>query len=162
MLAGFVVCGVVLVAPSLVQAQEGESEPVTLIVTKLVEGPAPAGATFDVQIDCDTGVGSEGGPTTQTITFDASGGNQTVDVPQFQPECAITEIVDGGADSVAYAAGVSDDLCTVTPLEDSIDVEFGRGEVCAVIITNTFAEVAPPRPAVDPADALRIRPAFTG
>lgn len=157
----------VLALPSLVQAQEG-TEPVTLNVTKVVDGPVPDGTTFDVQIDCDVTVGpaadAEGGPTTQTITFDATGGTQSISVPQFQPTCTITETVDGGAETVVYAEDVpsDDDFCEYSVGADSIGVSYSRAEQCSVSITNTFAEAPAPPPAVDPADITQGQPAFTG
>jgi len=158
--------------PAVATAQEGKGDPVTLNVTKVVEGPVPDGTTFDVQIDCNTGASdaadadAEGGPTTQTITFDATGGTQSIEVPQFQPTCTITETVDGGAETVVYARTTpSDDaFCAFLVEAASIAVSYSRAEQCSVAITNTFAAVAPPEPppAVDPADVIQAQPAFTG
>lgn len=166
-LIGVLLVAGVLVVPGVADA--GKGDPVTLNVTKVVEGPVPDGTTFDVQIDCDVtnpdSADAEGGPTTQTITFDATGGTQAVSVPQFQPTCTITETDDGGAVTVVYAQDVpsDDEFCDYTVGEGSIDVSYSRALECSVSITNTFeAEPLPPAPPPPAVDPIQAQPAFTG
>ena len=151
-----IVLGVVLVAGVVAVpgvAGAGKSDPVTSNVTKIVEGPVPDGTTFDVQIDCNTAqvdlADAEGGPTTQTITFDAAGGTQAIEVPQFQPECTITETDDGGAVLVACSSAEPSDPSSASsarPRCRSRSRTAGPRK-CSVSITNTFEAVSPPPPA---------------
>lgn len=145
--------------------------PVTLEVTKSVVGTVPPGTTFTVQIDCDVTKGAdEGGPTTQTIEFDAGGGTQSITVPQFQPTCTVQELDTDGF-FVLYSGGAdSDDTCTFADNGDSIGVSFPGAQLCQVEILNEVDSVTepppvtppPPPPPPPPAEPAPLQPAFTG
>lgn len=164
--AGVAVCvgAVAVLWPGVGQA----GTPVTLEVTKSVVGTVPPGTTFSVQIDCDVTEGAgEGGPTTQTIEFDASGGTQSIQVPQFQPSCTVQELDTEGF-QVFYSGGAdSDDTCTFADNGDSIGVSFPGAQLCQVEILNEADSVTEPPPPTPPppppaAEPTQIQPSFTG
>lgn len=173
-----VVAGGLMVAPSIADAAKVPTA--TLVVTKVVEGPVPAGTEFTVEVDCPAipvtdAQGSveadpEGPfPNPRTLTFTADGGSQSLDMfPTEAPDCTVTETDDGGADTVTYAAGDATADCTVTPGADSATVSILLDGVaqtsCEVIITNTFPEPLPePPPAAQPAAVTQgVQPGFTG
>ena len=161
--AGVLAAGALL-APVGAQAQTEGSQTSTLDITKVVEGDVPPGTTFDVEINCDTTSDlTEGGPTTQTITFDETGGTQSVSVPQFNAVCSVMEIETGGADPVTYAPGEDGDGCDVSTTEVDAVIQYeGVGDTCGVIITNTFPEAEPDDVVPEPADVVDAQPAFTG
>ena len=175
-----VVAAGLMIAPAISDAAVVSTA--TLVITKVVEGPAPAGTEFTVEVDCpalphDDQASDEADPegpfpNPRTVTFTADGGTQSVDLfPTEAPECTVTETDTGGADSVTYAAGDVTADCTVTAGDDSATVSILLDGVletsCEVIITNTFAEPEPPPveppPAAQPAAVTAgLQPAFTG
>lgn len=149
--------------PAVGQAGTG----VTLVVTKRVVGEAPYGTRFAIEVQCE----SSTGPSSQTVTFGATGGSGEVDVASSDAVCTITEQADGGAASVSYeSADDSDPECSYTPTPDLIQVSFSGGVTCGAIVLNAFppfSEPPPPPPPTPPptsgpAPATQAAPAFTG
>ena len=145
----------------------------TVNVDKVVEGDAPADATFPVTVSCSPGLGiaaadsfgTEGGGILidTSFSFDAAGGSKYLVAYEAQG-CTISETDDGGAmtstidlndcgsgqpsatgGSATEAAGPSGTF----DINDSTD--------CTQTITNVFAA-----PAAQPADVTQQQPAFTG
>lgn len=155
----------------------------TLTVVKVVEGPVPAGAVFEVEVDCEplaTSPASEGGSFT-TLQFDENGdaiGPDSVDVGPFT-ECTATETVTNGA-AVSYACQVAGPVVKSQPegpppplplAECTDDQSVTFYEVVeaegTITVTNTFEEEPPPPPAVDDdddviGDVVTATPSFTG
>lgn len=159
----------------------------TFIVEKVVVGPVPADAVFDVQVTCERVLNGANAapaatPSTQTFQFDANGapiGANTVAVPDGT-ECTAVETVTNGA-AVTYACAVE------APTDAAPDAAGGAGNgqvlvECTddqtvlfhqvadaegtVTVTNTFEEVIADdvAPAADaaPAGVVAARPSFTG
>lgn len=152
-----------------------------LDVTKAVDGTAPAGTSFVIQVDCDGDPGNaDRGP--YDLTFDADGGTNRV---WFSEEhlCEITETDDGGADSATIVSedcneggGPTGNGAELVSIDDPV--------LCDATVTNTFedtttststtststtttsvpgGDVSPSRatPAT-PATPTKARPTFTG
>ena len=149
-------------APASSQGLEG-----TLVVTKIVEGPVPAGTEFVVEVDCPPAAPS-GGETEaienpRTLTFGEEGGSQSLPTFIFASECTITEIDDGGAETVTYGGEDIPGGCDVTASEENVVADFIEPVTCEVTVTNTFVEPAPlPEPEPAPAAAVATQPTFTG
>jgi hypothetical protein len=147
-------------APASSQSLEG-----TLVVTKIVEGPVPPGTEFLVEVDCPpiqpTDGGGEAIENPRFLTFDEEGGSQTLPVFIFASECTITEIEDGGAETVTYGGEDIPGGCDVTASETNVVADFIEPVTCEVTITNTFVE-APPAPEPPAAQIVEAQPAFTG
>lgn len=126
-------------------------------VTKVVEGVAPAGAEYVVDITCDRGLANP-----DQLVFDG-GGSEIVDIPSGS-SCAFTETGAGGATQTTTAAE-----CTNPPQFCEVEV---TGPTSAnvsllppdsamfdaeVVFVNTFEQPAPPA-----ALPLELAPAFTG
>ena len=115
-----------------------EPETGSLDVTKTVEGPAPADATFTVTVSCPAvGTPLDGFP--KTFTFDDGGvlisGVLPITGIPTGTVCEVEETGNGGATSVTYAVNGGSDSATVpTPTIVS-------GETQTVAVTNTFVEV---------------------
>jgi len=137
----------------------------TFRVVKVLEGPVPAGAVFEVEVVCTPDINSA--PSTElvaatTFEFDENGdpiGPDSVGVGLFET-CTAEETVTNGA-AVAYACQVSQVAGAAT--EGSADVacvddqtvHFGEvaGAEGLITVTNTF-EAAPPPPPPPPPDVL--------
>jgi len=159
--------GAVAAAPLTAGAQAASTA--TLVVTKSVEGAVPAGTEFTVEVDCPTLDPNATSPTEnpRTLTFTEDGGSQELDVfVDIAPDCTVTETVDGGAETVTYAAGASTGNCLVTPVDGSAlgEFDFAADSSCEVVITNAFAEPEPPAPPVAPPAPVTpgVQPSFTG
>ncbi len=137
-------------------------------VNKVVQGDAPADATFPVTVTCNTAAG--GGASSEfsegaggflldtAFSFDATGGSKYL-VAYTPQSCSISEVDDAGAQSATI------------DLEDCGDGRTTRVEAagpdggfvifdptdCTQTITNDFTE-----PAAQPADVVQQQPAFTG
>ena len=160
------VLGAALLWPARTEA--GTSEPVTLTVTKEIEGPGDVNGSIVVQVDC---VGATGGPTTQTIDFGSDGGTEVIEVRQSQPTCTVTEPSRAGAIGTDFRPTVPfDDRCQFSPTVDSMTVSWGGAAECPVTIINVYVAgdpappTLPPSPPPDaaPATVTRAAPAFTG
>lgn len=161
-----VAAGGLVVAPSVAGAQSPTTA--SLVVTKVVEGPAPAGTAFTVEVECTTGTAPVD---LSTLTFAADGGSQDLEVlTDITADCYVTETDDGGAATITYAAGTSTGGCNVTTLDGRNLVEIDAGQECEVVITNTFSEPEPPpppppTPPIEPPPAAVpqvVQPSFTG
>jgi hypothetical protein len=135
--------------------------PNTLTVLKVVQGDVPAGTGFSVHVECIHQVGDEEPVTTvdDDLFFDAGGvpTNGTTPAVEVLPDssCTVTETVNGGAATVAYACVASGDS------SDSVECQPGNRDVmftgpiglqsATVTVTNTF-----------PTSPVVIAPAFTG
>ena len=150
-----------LAAPAAPQGLEG-----TLIVTKIVEGPVPPGTTFEVEVDCPPiapgDVETEVIQNPRFLTFDEEGGSQSLPVFIFASECTITEIDDGGAETVTYGGEDIPGGCDVTASETNVVADFIEPVTCEVTITNTFSEPPAPLPEPEPAATVITQPTFTG
>lgn len=157
-----VAVGGLVAAPSVAGAQSPTTA--TLVVDKVVEGPAPADAEFTVEVECTTG---NDPADLSTLTFTADGGSQNLEVlTDVTADCYVTETDDGGAATVTYAAGTSSGGCNVGTLDGRNLVEIDAGEECGIVITNTFSEPEPPPPPpTEPPPAAvpqGVQPSFTG
>lgn len=159
-----VALGGFVAAPSVASAQAPTTA--TLVVDKVVEGPAPAGTEFTVEVECTT---ANNPADLSTLTFTADGGSQDLEVvTDVTADCYVTETDDGGAVTVTYAAGTSTGGCNVGTLDGRNLVEIDAGEECGIVITNTFSEPEPPTPPptpIEPPPAAvpqGVQPSFTG
>lgn len=140
-------------------------------VTKVVEGEAPADATFPVTVACNTaagaGVSTEFGEGTAgivldtEITFPATGGSQYL-VAYTPQSCSIAELDDAGAVSATLGLADCGDGRTTNaaPAGEAAGPDGGfvifEPTDCTQTITNVFAAAA------QPADVVQPQPAFTG
>jgi hypothetical protein len=152
----------------------------TFTVDKVVVGPVPDGAVFEVEVTCESihmveeAAGAAGVPVPApvTMTFDDNGDPLDANMVSVPPgaKCHATETVANGA-AVSYACvatppvvepWVTDDSATPAepePVEctDDQTVEFHyiAGATGTVTVTNTFEEPPPvePPPAAAPAAA---------
>ena len=136
-------------------------------VDKVVEGTAPAGVQFTIDLTCEgdvrSGEGAYGGDTEgaplpfidTTLTFGPSGGTQTV-VHSTAQRCTITETGTGGATTVT----VETSDCAEN--EAAPEVTSGTFDIfapitCPQTVTNVFRDAA-----VDDDDVVGGSPTFTG
>lgn len=146
-----------------------------VVVDKVVDGPAPEGTVFEIEVDCSPLNGANANapidPDPVTLEFDANGAPLGADKVSANAGelCTVTETVTGGA-TVGYA-------CDVPPITiDAAEPEFIAPVECVddqtvafqdvtgaegtVTVTNTFAP--PPAAEAAPAGVVAARPAFTG
>lgn len=148
--AGYFTLEIVCEDGQLVETYVGTFAFARLTVAKVVEGTAPADASFTVEVDCDSGEG-DFETFTDTIEFGATGGEAAV-VLYGGTVCTTTETADGGATSSSVEGGVAD----FTP--NPIDL--------TATVTNVFVAPDPtptPTPAPTPgAQPVVAQPTFTG
>jgi hypothetical protein len=119
-----------------------------LTVNKVVEGTAPAGTTFEIEVDCVAGLdgiaaGIDFGSFVEDLEYGAFGGVQDV-ILYSGAVCTTTETDDGGADSSSVEGAEAD-------FEESpIDL--------TATVTNVFAAET----VAAPAEAAPVAPTFTG
>jgi hypothetical protein len=131
----------------------------TITVTKVVDGTAPAGTVFTVNVSCATGGAN------QDVKFDATG--NPIGSNQVSPGttggtgvCTIKETDNGGATSTTYTCQITSGSAGATcggggadpALIDFADVPW----TATVTVTNTF----PPAPPA--AEPVAGEPTFTG
>jgi len=184
---GVVAAGLLAAALPLVGGATGGAQvEATMTVVKVVTGDPPAGTTFTVTVGCigegSVGTGSSGsstsGSTTATssttagtvhaatgvggtIVFNAQGqvisGTNSFSPPSAASSCTVTEMLNGGAQTVTYAcsvqqpAGVSQSEATTCQGNQTVDFPEDPVDSATITITNAF----PPAPLV-------VEPAFTG
>ena len=123
-----------------------------LTVVKVVEGPVPAGTTFEIEVTCVSSVSAAAdgvaAPSATTLTYGDAGGTDSLPVGPGD-RCTVTETVDGGADSVSYACAVTDPgqqgdfvQCSADMQTVDYDVVFGPAGA-TVTVTNSFSEDPP-------------------
>jgi len=146
-------------ALSAVPATAGQDN--TLTVTKVVEGTAPPGTVFTIDVDCED---EGGGIEDFQFEFGPVGGSETVVVQAVEQECNVNESGTGGASSVSYACevtvpgrGAAQCISDTTLLIPSP----GGGATAEFTVTNTFDEQAP-APAPVEAAPVEATPGFTG
>jgi hypothetical protein len=134
-----------------------------LTVTKVVDGTAPPGAQYVVDITCD------GGATASPNQMTFSGpGEDTAAINSGSTTCTVTESQTAGA-AVSYACEITGDPGGESECSGNQSVVIvGGGVEATITVTNTYAppappealpgEAAPPPPAVAVAAAAR----FTG
>lgn len=127
--------------------------------TKVIEGDAPPGAEFEVEIVCVHE--TDGELFTETFVFTEDGQTLTTpfpphEIPPGQTTCTIVETEDAGATGVEYQCGT-----TVTPVEEPEELEEavldaglggGPGASVAARGAETFAECS----SADPDEGLRV------
>ncbi|MBL8776375.1 MAG: hypothetical protein JNK12_10600 [Acidimicrobiales bacterium] len=138
-------------------------------VTKVVEGDAPADATFPVTVTCNRaaggGVSSEfsegsGGFLLDTaFSFGADGGSKYL-VAYTPQSCSISEVDDAGAQSATIDLADCDDDGPTVRSAEAAGPDGGFAIIdptdCTQTITNVFAAAA------QPAVAVQQQPGFTG
>lgn len=151
-------------ALALAASPAGAGKPPELTVTKVVDGTAPPGAQYVVEIDCE---GADIQPSSQ-LTFTGAG-SQTVQVFDSGVTCTVVESATSGA-AVSYAceitnnAGGGDSACTA---DNAVFFETGAVDT-TITVTNTFAPPpAPPEPGEvaaepPPAEPVTAAAQFTG
>jgi Domain of unknown function (DUF5979) len=157
-----VMSGPVAIAITATPASAGL--PLELTVTKLVQGPAPPGAQYLVDIDCED---VDVQPSSQ-LTFTGPG-SQTVEVSGGGITCTVVESVTSGA-TVTYACEVTEpEDETACESDNAVFYDPGGGEAAATItVTNRFLpEPPPPGPSVAPVEPPAAEPVtaaarFTG
>jgi hypothetical protein len=128
-----------------------------LTITKVVDGPAPPGAQFVVDIEC-TGEGAD----PDQVTFTGPG-SQTVEAGT---KCTATESETAGA-SVSYACEVTDEggnpETTCGPGDNQVQF-FSATAAATITVTNSFPSEPsqPPEPGAAPADPVAAAARFTG
>jgi hypothetical protein len=149
-------------------------------VEKVVDGPVPEGAVFEVEVTCTSIFNSaptaDPGPT--TVKFDATGAPLTENtiLAEAGYECTAVETVTNGA-TVSYACEATAPVNGAEPEQPGNDfvpvqctddqtVVFDDilGAQGTVTVTNTFEpEPEPePEPEAAPAGVVAARPTFTG
>jgi hypothetical protein len=162
-----VVVGLIAVfAFSTLSAGAGVPSGNMVTVNKVVVGPAPAGATFTIELVCDGGF--KDGPDVTVMTFDEHGtstsGNNVVSGIQAgsTTTCRASEAVEdrSGTTYACVATGTSA-TCSEgadAPVVQFVDVSGSSG---VITITNSYPTAVPsPEPA--PATEVVVAPAFTG
>ena len=148
----------------------------TITVEKVVDGTAPEGTVFAVEVDCD----SAEGPT--TVYFDENGdpsdqngdsdpGSNVVDVDPFNDTdvCTVTETEDGGASSVSYSCDDENSLRTDCNADNEVEFDDVDDATATVTVTNAF-EVVPttttttvaPQPVAPAPAPVKAAANFTG
>ena len=109
-----------------------------LRIKKQLRGHIAPGASFQIRVRC-TG----GGVTDEQILTFTTNSFQEISVPANRPDCKVTEIEDGGAASVWYAA--SSDTAEATHGAQLARVDFGgtAGQRAKVIVRNQFPGSCP-------------------
>ena len=109
-----------------------------LRIKKQLRGHIAPGASFQIRVRC-TG----GGVTDEQILTFTTNSFQEISVPANRPDCKVTEIEDGGAASVWYAA--SSDTAEATHGARLARVDFGgtAGQRAKVIVRNQFPGSCP-------------------
>ena len=174
-LVGTVAIVVAVTAAGLLTPAASQSQQNTFTVVKVVEGPVPAGAVFEVTVDCEPTLSSPAteGFEPQTFQFDETGdpiGDNSVEVGLFV-DCTAEETVTNGA-TVSYACEVDspnfdapEGPSPFVPVECIDDQTVHFDEVLAasgtITVTNLFEEEPPPPPEVV-ADVVTATPPFTG
>jgi hypothetical protein len=133
-----------------------------LTVTKVVDGTAPPGAQYVVDITCD------GGATASPNQMTFSGpGEDTAAINSGSTTCSVTESQSAGA-AVSYACEITGDPGGNSECSgDQSVVIVGGGVEATITVTNTYAPPAPPQspPAgapAPPAEAVAAAALFTG
>jgi Domain of unknown function (DUF5979) len=130
-----------------------------LTVTKVVNGTAPPGAQYVVDITCD------GGATASPNQMIFSGpGSDDAAINSGSTTCTVTESQSAGA-AVSYACEITGDPGGNSACSGGHAVVIAGGGVQATItVTNTYAPPAGPEPppAAPPAEAVATAPLFTG
>jgi hypothetical protein len=138
-----------------------------ITIEKVVDGPAPAGTVFSVQVSCEESA-------LETVFFDEAG--QAIlengdpipsNVVFVEPSdvCTVAETVDGDATSVGYECAPDSEAVRTECIEANV-VEFVDvvNSGATVTVTNTFEAPptpTPPAPLTTPAPV--VAPArFTG
>jgi hypothetical protein len=151
----------------------------TFTVEKVVVGPVPEGAVFEVEVTCEDAFGPQADAAPQgapdvTIKFDATGapiGSNTVKIGAGF-DCTATETVTNGA-TVTYgcnasapadeAASANGDFDPVKCLDDqTVHFDDIIGAEGTITVTNTFEPEPEPETAPAAAGVVAARPAFTG
>ncbi|HYF47067.1 MAG TPA: hypothetical protein VD926_12700 [Acidimicrobiales bacterium] len=148
----------------------------TFTVEKVVVGPVPAGAVFEVTVQCEgSATSAPEGFAGGTVQFDETGAplnDNTFNVGFFET-CTAEETVTNGA-SVSYSCEVSQTADSPgegdSQLECVDDQTVFFGDVAlangTITVTNSFEETPPPPPDVDPDDVepevVVASPSFTG
>ena len=111
----------------------------TLRIKKQLRGRIPAGATFTIRVRCTGG----GITDVRDLTF-TTNSFQEISVSSARTDCRVTEIANGGAQSVEYIA--SSATADVTDGPNSARVDFGNtvgGQRAKVKVRNTFPGTCP-------------------
>ncbi|MGO1583994.1 MAG: DUF5979 domain-containing protein, partial [Actinomycetaceae bacterium] len=130
-------------------------EVTSLVVTKAVEGPAPEGSTFTVDLQCtrvvdgaEQDVAIPGGSERDLTLDDLTAVYE--DLP-LGATCVVTETGTGGADDTSITVTGADGE-TATTLGTTAGLVLSEdGTEVEVLVTNEFDEIPPTEPA-DPAD----------
>ena len=146
-----------------------QSESNTFTVKKVVDGVAPPGTEFTVDVDCGEGP--------IAMHFDAQGnpdpsGSNVVEIGAGHT-CTATESADGGAESVDYKCDLefgstdTDPLHRLAQCTDDNEAHFGDviGDAATVTVTNHFptAETTTTTTTLPPQEEIvEVQPSFTG
>lgn len=132
----------------------------TFNVTKVVDGPVPAGTQFTIEANCTDGFNYD---VTEVFVYDSTGGTQTITGIPGESSCTAVETDDGGALTVTYACSFQAqgnfDSC-----DGDQGASFGGSDgEATVTVTNTFAadDVGSDDVAAEP-DVIEATPTFTG
>lgn len=142
-----------------------------ITVDKVVEGEAPADATFPITVACTTAAGAsvstefngEGGSNfilDTSFSFGPAGGSKYL-VAYTPQSCSISEVDDAGATSATIDLSDCDDGGGTTRKAEAAGPDGGFRVIdptdCTQTITNVFSA-----PVTQPADVVQQQPAFTG
>jgi hypothetical protein len=136
-----------------------------VIVVKVVEGAAPADASFPIEVSCSEGdlvPMADGDPNIDaTLVFGATGGTQYL-VHYTGQDCTVSELDDGGAISSSITTEDCGDELQVGAVGPSGEFGIFDAVDCTQTVTNVFPA------AVDPVDEtpapapVVAQPTFTG
>jgi hypothetical protein len=151
------VSGPVAIAMTATPASAGKAPMLT--VTKVVDGIAPPGAQYVVDITCDGGATA----TPNQLTFTGPGSDFAA-INSGSTTCTVVETENAGA-AVSYACEITDDPGGNSDCSSGQAVEIAGGGVQTTItVTNTFVSPSTPPPSEQPAPAAAVvgAPTFTG
>jgi hypothetical protein len=154
--------GLVMLAGVFTAANAGQVLENTVAVEKVVDGSAPPGTVFEIEVSC-VSQAVAGPPRIATLDFDANGDPLDTDTVPAQPQenCAVTETVTGGAAVIYACEVVTDAICFQDNVVEFGDVVEGVG---TVTVTNTFEPEPDTAPDTEarPSGVVGARPSFTG
>jgi hypothetical protein len=136
----------------------------SVIVTKVVEGTAPADAEFPIEVACEDGdlmIQADGDEfVSATTVFGPEGGTERLFHYTTQT-CTVSELDDGGAESSSITTEDCGEQTEpgAAAVGPSGEFEINDADDCTQTVTNVFAAAVTPPPAAQP---VAVEPSFTG
>ena len=156
LVAALGVVGLVGVSLAMMAGTASGGGPPLLTITKVIEGEAPPGAEFVVDIECTNGATA----TPSQVTFSGAG-TEGVSIDSGNTTCTVTESETAGALEVRYGCEVTftPDPATECSADGQSLLIVGGASQTTFTITNDFVPEPPPPPAPEP---MVAEVSFTG